>query len=58
MPNIEAFLFEVGRRKFLMPIYRAMKETDRRADAVRIFERSKQNYHAVSNTSISELLKG
>jgi aminopeptidase N len=57
MPNIEAFLFKVGRRKFLMPIYRGMKETGRREAAVRIFERCKQNYHAVSQTSIADLLK-
>ncbi len=56
MPDIESFLFRVGRRKFLMPLYRAMKETGRMGDAKRIFLASRQNYHSVSDGSISALL--
>ncbi len=56
MPDIEAFLTQVGRRKFLLPLYRAMKENGRLADAQRIFLASRQNYHSVSNGTLSELL--
>jgi hypothetical protein len=56
MPDIERFLTDVGRRKFLLPLYRAMKESGQLAEARRIFATSKQNYHSVSVGSLEELL--
>ncbi len=56
LPKIEAFLVEVGRRKFLTPIYRALKNTDQLEMAKAIFEKAKPNYHSVSSGSIAELL--
>ncbi len=57
LPQIEEFLVGVGRRRFLMPVYTAMKETGHVEDARRIFAKAKPGYHAVSYGSIEELLK-
>ncbi len=57
LPEIEGFLTEVGRRRFLMPLYRAFKETGQIETARQIFEKAKNNYHSVSRNSIEELLK-
>ncbi len=56
MPQIEGFLTEVGRRKFLLPLYRAFKETGQIETARGIFEKAKGGYHAVSRNSIEAML--
>ncbi len=56
--QIEAFLTSVGRRKFLMPIYKKMVQTpDGKTWALSIFEKAKRSYHSVSYNSVHELLK-
>ena len=55
--QIEAFLIQVGRRKFLMPLYRAMKESGMRDTARKIYAQARPNYHAVSTQSIDKLLE-
>jgi len=57
LPEIEAFLVEVGRRRFLMPIYRAFKESGQLETARQIFEKAKNGYHSVSRNSVEALLK-
>ena len=54
--RLEDFLINVGRRKFLMPLYRALKETGELDLAKRIFEKAVNNYHSVSANSIRSLL--
>ncbi|MDB5198416.1 MAG: Peptidase rane alanine aminopeptidase [Chitinophagaceae bacterium] len=55
---IEKFLTEVGRRKFLRPLYKEMIKTpDGKAWAQRIYAKARANYHPVSYTTIDELLK-
>lgn len=55
--HLEAFLIEVGRRKFLMPLYGEMVKTDKgKAMAVKIYEKARPNYHFVSVNSIDNLL--
>ena len=54
--DIERFLKKVGRRKYLVPIYKAMNKVNPKL-AKHIFENSKNQYHAVSRNSIEELLK-
>lgn len=54
--QLEQFLIGVGRRKFLTPLYRALKESDQLLLAKSIFERAKANYHSVSALSIEALL--
>lgn len=56
MPVIEAFLVEVGRRKFLAPLYRAFVESGQREAALDIYEKARPNYHAVSRNTIDEIL--
>jgi aminopeptidase N len=56
-PEIKKFLNKVGRRKYLVPIYEALlKNNKTNGFAKRIFETSKNNYHAVSRNSIEELI--
>ncbi|MBK8563588.1 MAG: M1 family metallopeptidase [Saprospiraceae bacterium] len=57
LPQVEEFLVGIGRRRFLMPVYTALKETGHVEDARRIFTKAKPGYHAVSYGSIEQLLK-
>ena len=56
LTQLRDFLMEVGRRKFLSPLYRALKENGELALAREIFEKARPNYHSVSSNSISALL--
>jgi aminopeptidase N len=56
--EIKKFISKVGRRKYLMPIYRALSQNP--ADkkwAKEVFDGCKSNYHAVSKNSIEQVLK-
>ncbi|SKB75312.1 M1 family metallopeptidase [Daejeonella lutea] len=56
--NIENFLTEVGRRKFLMPLYKEMVKTAEGKEwAKKIYAKARPNYHSVAYNSIDELLK-
>ncbi|GAA5042022.1 aminopeptidase [Marivirga lumbricoides] len=55
--QMEAFLVETGRRKFLMPLYTEMVKTEQgKAMALRIYRRARPNYHFVSYNSLDKLL--
>lgn len=57
-PNMEKFLKKVGRRKFLLPIYKTLAK--RPADlkwAKDVYSEARANYHAVSQNTIDEILK-
>ena len=55
-PEIEKFISKVGRRKFLLPIYKALvKNPEDKVWAKKVFDKSKAYYHAVSRNSIAEL---
>lgn len=55
---MEAFLGKVGRRKFLIPIYAALIESDPSLERARaIFEKSKHSYHSVSIYTLEDMLK-
>lgn len=57
-PNIEKFLTQVGRRKFLMPLYKEMVKTAEGKEwAKRIYVKARPNYHSVAYNSIDEVLK-
>lgn len=53
---VEQFLVEVGRRKFLMPAYKAMQESGQTDLAKQIYAKARPNYHAVSRQSVDALL--
>ncbi|MCP4457553.1 MAG: M1 family metallopeptidase [Cytophagales bacterium] len=56
--RLEEFLISTGRRKFLMPLYRAMILTDEgKQMAKAIYVKARPNYHFVAYDSIDELLK-
>lgn len=58
-PEIRRFLNEVGRRKFLTPLYSAMKEQNEfwKSTALSIYEEARPGYHAVSIGTMDALLK-
>jgi leukotriene-A4 hydrolase len=53
-PRLEEFLLEVGRRKFVRPLYKAMIESGQREMALRIYSKAKPNYHSVTRESVDE----
>lgn len=56
--NIEMFLTNVGRRKFLMPLYKEMVKTPEGKEwAKRIYSKARPNYHSVAYSSVDEILK-
>jgi aminopeptidase N len=55
-PQIKKFLVEVGRRKFLTPLYKALKNNDDLAFAKEIYSEARKNYHSVSTLTMDELL--
>ena len=55
--RLEEFLINTGRRKFLMPLYRALIQTEEGKDrAKQIYTKARPNYHFVSYDSVDELL--
>ncbi|MES2775548.1 MAG: M1 family metallopeptidase [Bacteroidota bacterium] len=56
--QIEKFLMNVGRRKFLKPLYGEMKKTaEGKAWAKQVYAKARANYHPVSYGTIDEMLK-
>jgi hypothetical protein len=54
---MESFLIRVGRRKFLTPTYRALKESGKLDQARNIYQKARPNYHSVSTQTMDELLE-
>lgn len=56
-PHMEKFLINVGRRKFLEPIYSELSKSDEGLALGReIYEKARPNYHAISFNTIDEIL--
>jgi aminopeptidase N len=56
-PVLERFLVEVGRRKFLKPLYTELAKTPQGAEqALRIYEKARPGYHAISRATVDEIL--
>jgi aminopeptidase N len=54
---MERFLIEVGRRKFLQPIYSELAKTPENLElAKKIYKKARPNYHAISYNTIDEIL--
>jgi leukotriene-A4 hydrolase len=54
---LENFLQHVGRRKFLVPLYRALLATpDGRVRAQQIYQLARPNYHSVATSTLDQLL--
>jgi len=57
-PAIADFLTQVGRRKFLSPLYMALVKTDAGKEfALEVYEQARPNYHFVSANSIDDILE-
>ncbi|MFC5270286.1 M1 family metallopeptidase [Adhaeribacter terreus] len=55
---LENFLIHVGRRKFLIPLYKALLATPNgKEKAKAIYAKARPNYHAVATSTIDEFLK-
>ncbi|MCC9137378.1 M1 family metallopeptidase [Pontibacter silvestris] len=55
---LETFLVNVGRRKFLVPIFKALVSTpEGKKKALAIYAKARPNYHAVSTVTLDEMLK-
>ncbi|MFB9861933.1 M1 family metallopeptidase [Rufibacter immobilis] len=55
---LEEFLVRVGRRKFLLPLYKALLQTPQgKSLAQQIYQKARPNYHAVSTSSLDALLR-
>ncbi len=56
-PALDRFLATVGRRKFLRPLYQELAKTPAGMErALRIYERARPGYHAVSRQTIDKIL--
>jgi len=55
-PRAEKFLIEIGRRKFLTPLYDAFKKTGRIEIAKSIYAKARPGYHSVAVETMDELL--
>lgn len=54
---MEAFLIEVGRRKFLQPLYEALSRDETHLEwAKRVYAAARPNYHSVTAATIDEVL--
>src|SRR5699024_12516306 len=57
-PQMEKFLFTVGRGKFLYPLYGEMAKTENGKEmAKKLYEKSKANYHPIAQRRIDTILK-
>lgn len=55
---LDTFLTNVGRRKFLVPIYKALIATpEGKKKALAIYAKARPNYHTVSTVTLDEMLK-
>ncbi|UII22288.1 M1 family metallopeptidase [Fulvivirga ligni] len=55
--RLEDFLVHTGRRKFLVPLYKALIQTeDGKKRALEIYEKARPNYHFVSTNTLDEML--
>ena len=54
--DLENFLMEVGRRKFLEPIYQALYDNGKADWAKEVYANARPNYHAISYGTIDEIL--
>lgn len=55
-PALEVFLVEVGRRKYLEPLYRALVKSGQREIGLEIYQKARPGYHFVSYTTVDEIL--
>lgn len=55
-PAMEKFLSQVGRRKFLEPLYNEMMKTGKQEMARTIYQKYRMNYHPLAQMTLDKLL--
>ena len=54
---MEQFLIHTGRRKFLMPIYQELAQSEKgKSLALSIYKKARPNYHFVASSSLDKVL--
>jgi aminopeptidase N len=57
-PKLEQFLVEVGRRKFVKPLYEALLQAPNgKARAAAIYQKARPGYHPITQATVDALLK-
>lgn len=54
--TIEAFLTSVGRRWYVSTIFKAYKDSNKVAEGLAIYKKSRSNYHSVTANTIDDML--
>jgi leukotriene-A4 hydrolase len=58
-PAMEKFLISVGRRKFLLPLYKGLlRSNEGRTLAIAIFKKAEPGYHSVAANTIRDMIAG
>lgn len=58
LPHAEKFLSEVGRRKFVLPLFTALfAQPSMQEEALNIFKKYKSGYHSVTRNSVEERIE-
>lgn len=56
-PQLEAFLLSVGRQKFVIPLYSALRQdAGDKAWAEQVYQRARPRYHPVTQASVDKLM--
>ncbi|WP_107038285.1 M1 family metallopeptidase [Brumimicrobium mesophilum] len=56
-PEMKAFLVQVGRRKYLEPLYTTLADSEETLDwAKEVYKDARPNYHAISFNTVDEIL--
>jgi aminopeptidase N len=56
-PALESFLTEVGRRKYVKPLFQALLKTPQgRVEAQKIYAAARPNYHPITQATVDELM--
>jgi len=53
---VDDYVSQIGRRKFILPIYKALKESGQAERAVDFYKRARTNYHSLARHSVDALL--
>lgn len=56
-PTLEKFLIEVGRRKFVAPLFEVLVETNQKPLAEKIYLKSRSGYHAVTIETVDNIMR-
>jgi hypothetical protein len=57
-PKLDRFLVEVGRRKYIKPLYQELaKSPEGKAHAKQVYAKAREGYHPIAVATVDDLLK-